>query len=169
MGLQRVGHDWATDLNWTEPKVRLGLTWPSTDQICWAICFCEQERRVFVHLHIIYAVLMLLTSQLTEGRDSVAQRTKSCSIGLGKDWEGRVEAGCFSCGFCFGVFSSKSLPSVVSSDLSFPECEETHSLMCWDTAPPALNLDWYGSRNELRGSNSPTGLVLNVSKSLQEP
>ena len=69
----------------------------------------------------------------------------------------------------FVVFSSKSLPSVVSSDLSFPECEETQSLMCWDTAPPALNLDWYGSRNELRGSNSPTGLVLNVPKSFQEP
>ena len=53
------------------------IAFSSTDQIHWAICFCGQQLRVFFHLHIIYAVLMLLTSQLTDDRDSIVQRTKS--------------------------------------------------------------------------------------------
>ena len=36
MGSQRVGHDWVTELNWTEPFI----------QFIWQLLFCANNRRV---------------------------------------------------------------------------------------------------------------------------
>ena len=41
MGSQRVGHNWATELNWTESKTRLGMFRPAH---CSLYLPCSQER-----------------------------------------------------------------------------------------------------------------------------
>ena len=38
MGLQRVGHDWATELNWTESYVLVKFTFLSFQRVKWGSC-----------------------------------------------------------------------------------------------------------------------------------
>ena len=46
MGSQRVGYDWATELNWTELKVQLNLTWSMKDMLWFQLqsYFCPSSQ-----------------------------------------------------------------------------------------------------------------------------